>query len=326
MIYGTIEGVRIPVARLMLGTMIVTTEERERSYRLLDDALELGFTALDTAHVYAGGDSERCIGDWMRDRGVRNSVVVESKGAHPNGDRKRVTPYDIGADLLDSLARLRTDSIDIYLLHRDDPDVPVGEIVDALWEHLQAGRIASYGGSNWTHARVQAANDYARSNGRAPFAASSPNYGLAEQVADPWGANSGSVTLSGPENAEARAWYADTGLPVLAWSSLGRGFFSGRFGRADLESKSDLLDGAATRAYLHESNLQRLDRVEELAGERGCTVPQMAMAYVLAGSMNTYPIVGAANRDELVANDAALSIKLSDAERAWLNLESDGRD
>lgn len=326
MIYGTIEGVRIPVARLMLGTMIVTTEERERSYRLLDDALELGFTALDTAHVYAGGDSERCIGDWMRDRGVRNSVVVESKGAHPNGDRKRVTPYDIGADLLDSLARLRTDSIDIYLLHRDDPDVPVGEIVDALWEHLQAGRIASYGGSNWTHARVQAANDYARSNGRAPFAASSPNYGLAEQVADPWGANSGSVTLSGPENAEARAWYADTGLPVLAWSSLGRGFFSGRFGRADLESKSDLLDGAATRAYLHESNLQRLDRVEELAGERGCTVPQMAMAYVLAGSMNTYPIVGAANRDELDANDAALSIKLSDAECAWLNLESDGRD
>ncbi len=326
MIYGTIEGVRIPVARLMLGTMIVTTEERERSYRLLDDALELGFTALDTAHVYAGGDSERCIGDWMRDRGVRDSVVVESKGAHPNGDRKRVTPYDIGADLLDSLARLQTDSIDIYLLHRDDPDVPVGEIVDALWEHLQAGRIASYGGSNWTHVRVQAANDYALANGRAPFAASSPNYGLAEQVEDPWGANSGSVTLSGPENAEARAWYADDGLPVLAWSSLGRGFFSGRFGRADLESKADLLDGAATRAYLHESNVERLDRVEELAGERGCTVPQMAMAYVLAGSMNTYPIVGAANRDELVANDAALSIKLSDAECAWLNLESDGRD
>ena len=102
--------------------------------------------------------------------------------------------------------------------------------------------------------------------------------------------------------------------------------FAGRFGRADFESKKDLLDGAGARAYVHERNFERLDRVEELARERGCTVPQMALAYVLADPMNVYPIVGAANREELVANDAALSIEISAAERAWLNLETDSRE
>jgi aryl-alcohol dehydrogenase-like predicted oxidoreductase len=323
--YGEITGVGKPVARQLLGTMIVDTEERERSYQLLDDALELGFTTLDTAHVYAGGNSERCIGDWMQERNNREQVVVVSKGAHPNEDRKRVTPWDIGADVLDSLARLKTDYIDVYLLHRDDPDVPVGEIVDALDEHRQEGRIRAYGGSNWTHERLAAANEYAAKNGRGSMVASSPNYSLAEQVNDPWGDNSGSVTLSGPDNASAREWYAGEGMPVLAWSSLARGFFAGRFTSADFEAKKDLLDGAATRAYVHDRNFERLNRVEEVASERGVSIAQIAMAYVMRGEMNVFPIVGAANRAELETNLEAGNIQLSDAERSWLNLETDGR-
>jgi aryl-alcohol dehydrogenase-like predicted oxidoreductase len=323
--YGSVPGVEKPFARLILGSMIVTSNERDTSFCLLDDALELGFTAIDTAHIYAGGDSERCIGAWMQERGNRDEMVVVSKGSHPNADRKRVTPYDIGADLLDTLARLKSDYVDCYLLHRDDTDVPVGEIVDALDEHRRAGRIHSYGGSNWTHGRIAAANEYAAKNGRAPFVASSPNYSLAEQVKDPWGDNSGSVTLSGPENADARSWYAETQLPVLAWSSIARGFFSGRFSRADFEQKKDLLDGAASRAYIHERNFERLDRVEALAGERGVTVPQIAMAYVLTDPMNVYAIVGAADRSEMIANIEALEVKLSGAEREWLNLERNDR-
>lgn len=321
--YGTAEGVGKPVSRVVLGTMIVTTNERERSFRLLDDALAVGCTTLDTAHVYAGGTSERCIGDWMRERGNRGEVVVVSKGAHPNADRRRVTPYDIAADLHDSLARLKTDYIDLYLLHRDDPAVPVGEIVDALDEHRRAGRIRAYGGSNWTHERLQAANDYAATHGRAPFVASSPNYSLAEQINDPWGQGSGSVTLSGPANAAARAWYARTRMPVFAWSSLARGFFSGRITRGNFESVKGSIDGACLRAYCHEPNFRRLDRVEMLAREKGLSVPQVAMAYVMSQPLDVFALVGAQDKGELQAAIDACDMHLAPAKLAWLDLESD---
>ncbi|NQT52881.1 aldo/keto reductase, partial [bacterium] len=163
--YGEVPGVGKPVSRLVLGTMIINAGEMERSAALLDDAVAVGCTTLDTAHVYGGGNSERAIGQWMDARGNRDAIVVLSKGAHPNQDRRRVTPFDIAADLHDSLARLRSDYIDLYLLHRDDPDVPVGPIVEALNEHRAAGRIRAFGGSNWTHTRIAEANAYADAHG-----------------------------------------------------------------------------------------------------------------------------------------------------------------
>lgn len=141
MYYGSVRGVGKPVSRLVLGTMIINTRELERSFNLLDSVFELGCTTFDTAHVYGDGESERGIGRWMEERGNRDEVVIISKGAHHNADRRRVTPFDITSDLYDSLARLRTDYIDIYLLHRDDPSVPVEPIVECLNEHLAAGRV-----------------------------------------------------------------------------------------------------------------------------------------------------------------------------------------
>ena len=248
MLYGNVRGIDKPVSRLVLGTMIINTRELEKSFALMDAAFELGCTTLDTAHVYAGGDSERAIGRWMEERGNRDKVIVLSKGAHPNADRKRVTPFDITADLHDSLTRLRADYIDIYMLHRDDPGVPVGPIVECLNEHLQAGRIRAMGGSNWRHERIQEANDYAEAHGLVPFAASSPNFGLAEQVEDPWGP--GCVSLSGPDEAEARKWYQESQMPVFAYSSLGRGFFSGRITRENFEdlNQTGMIDGECLRA------------------------------------------------------------------------------
>ncbi len=152
--YGTIAGIHKPVSRLVLGTMIISVQEQERSFALLDAAVELGCTTLDTAHVYAGGNSERGIGRWMQARGNREQMVIISKGCHHNADRRRVTPFDLASDLHDSLARLQTDYIDLYLLHRDDPSLPVGPIVEAFNEHLAAGRIRAFGGSNWTHQRI----------------------------------------------------------------------------------------------------------------------------------------------------------------------------
>jgi aryl-alcohol dehydrogenase-like predicted oxidoreductase len=317
--YATIEGVDKPVSRLVLGTMIVSDQEQERSFTLLDAAFGMGGNTLDTAHGYGGGHSERGIGQWMAARGNREQVVVVTKGCHHNADRRRVTPFDLSSDLYDSLARLKTDYVDVYLLHRDDPSLPVGPIVEALNEHWRAGRIRVFGGSNWTHARIQEANDYAAEHGLQPFTASSPNFGLAEQVLDPWGP--GCVTLSGPQNVEPRAWYQANQMPVLAYSSLARGFFSGRITPDDFEQTKWMLDRACLTAYCHDVNFQRLARTIALAEEKGVTVPQVALAYILHSPLNVLPLVGAANRDEYAQNVAALDLSLTANERAWLNLE-----
>jgi len=319
--YGSIIGLDKPVSRLVLGTMMINRGEREKSFALLDAAIAQGVTTLDCAHVYAGGDSERCIGEWMQVRGNRERVVIITKGCHHNADRQRVTPFDISADLHDSLARLKTPYVDVWLLHRDDLSVPVGPIVEALDALRRQGKVRAYGGSNWTHQRLAEANAYAGAHGLTPFTAASPNFSLAEQVRDPWGP--GCVSIGGPANSAARAWYAQSGMPVLAYSSLARGLLSGRLSRANWGEAAKLLDGAACNAYAHEVNLQRLDRLHELAGRRGCTVAQLAFAWVLQQApLSVFALVGAANADELAACVAALGLQLSAGELAWLDLRA----
>ena len=316
--YGQIPGLDKPVSRIVLGTMIVTTNDLERSFALLDAAYATGINAFDCAHIYGGGTTERAVGQWIRTRSLKDQVVVITKGCHHNADRKRVTPFDLAADLHDSLARLQMDSVDIYMLHRDDPAAPVGPIVEALNEHRRAGRLRAFGGSNWRHERIAEANAYAARQGLVPFTVSSPNYGLAEQVQDPWGP--GCVGLGGPANAAARAWYEQTGLAVFAYSSLGRGLFSGRITR---DNYAQAADGACRTAYCHEVNFRRLDRVQELARKKGVSVPQLALAYALTAPMNVFALVGAASREECQANVAALDIPLTPAERAWLDLQTE---
>ncbi len=136
---------------------------------------------------------------------------------------------------------------------------------------------------------------------------------------DPWGP--GCVTLSGPQNVEARAWYQANQMPVLAYSSLARGFFSGRITPDNFEQTREMLDHACRTAYCHEVNFRRLERAMALAEEMGVTVPQIALAYVLHAPLDVYPQVGAANGDEFAQSVEALELSLTEAQRAWLNLE-----
>jgi aryl-alcohol dehydrogenase-like predicted oxidoreductase len=322
--YGTVQGVTKKISRVVLGTMIINQKddaEYTKSAKLLDDALALGVTTLDSAIVYYGGDSERAIGRWMQERGNREQVVVLTKGCIPSADRRRVTPYDMMSDISESLARLRTSYIDIWMLHRDDPAVPAGEIVEWLNEHHRAGRVRAFGGSNWTAERIAEANAYAQKKGLIGFAASSPNYGLAEQVQDPWGP--GCTTVSGPQNAAARAWYQQSRLPIFAYSSLGRGFLSGRVASASYEQDIAQLDGAARTAYCHEVNRRRLERCEQLAKAKGMTVPQIATAWLMAQPLEVHALVGAANRDELASTIAGSELRLTPEEEAWLDLRAE---
>ena len=308
-----ISGVDKTLSRIIMGTMIIGLNNYAESAALLDDAVEQGVNTFDIAYVYGGGDSERAIGKWMEERGNRENIVVITKGAHPNRDRKRVTPYDITSDLMDSLARLRTDYIDVYLLHRDDPEKSVGPIMDCLHEHREAGRIRAFGGSNWTHGRIAEANAYAAGRGQAVMVASSPNYGLCEQVDDPWGP--GCVTISGQIGAEGREFYIKENMPVMAYSSLGRGMLSGRVTRGNYK---ELLDSAALKAYAYDVNFDRLDRAGELAAKKGLSIPQIALAYILNQPFNVFPIVGAASKKELEEAAASVDITLTEQELTWL--------
>lgn len=315
--YGSIPGVSKQVSRLVQGTIMFREEDIDAGFALLDGVTELGCTTFDTAHVYGGGQSERVLGKWMEARGNRDSVVVLSKGAHHNADRRRVTGFDIASDLHDSLARLRTDHIDLYLLHRDDPDVPVGPIVEALNEHHALGRIKAFGGSNWGHERIREANEYAEKRGLVPFAASSPNYTLAHEAEPPW---HGCISLSGEQGEAARAWYREAGFPMFTWSTLAQGFLTGRLTRENLEAERDNFPESCIRAYATEENFQRLDRLTELAGKKSVTIPQLALAWVHSQGLNVFTLIGCFTADEFKSNLDALDIDLTDEEVAWLDL------
>jgi aryl-alcohol dehydrogenase-like predicted oxidoreductase len=318
--YGSIAGVNKKISRLVQGCIMLHRNKLEEGYALLDAAFAAGITAYDSAHLYGGGEVDRVLGLWMEERGNREDVVLIGKGAHLNGDRNRVTPYDIASDMADSLARLRSDYIDIYLLHRDDPSVPVGPIVEALNEHHAAGRIRIFGGSNWSPERLEEANEYADKHGLVPFAVSSPNFSLAEQFEEPW---TDCLSISGASQETARQWYADQQMPLFTWSSVARGFFSGKITSANAEEVRDQFDGSMPKSYYYPENFKRLDRAWELAEEKGLSVPQIALSYVLSFPLDIYALVGSMNGDEIASNLQALQTRLTEEEMAWLDLRSE---
>ncbi|MBI2941041.1 MAG: aldo/keto reductase [Chloroflexi bacterium] len=310
MIYGDIQGVGKPVSRLVLGSMVFSPERMELATSLLDAFVEAGGTAVDTANAYGRGASERAFGMWLRERGCRDRIVVVDKGAHltPEGVR-RVNPAAISQDLAESLDRLQVESIDLYLLHRDDPDHPVGPIVECLNEHAAAGRIRAFGGSNWGTRRLGMANVYAAAHGLCPFVASSPNLALAIPSEPMWRE---CVSVAG--DAEALAWYRDTRFPLLAWSSQASGFFSGRFAPGQVD------DPNVARVYDRPDNWERLRRARELATRHGCTPTQVALAWVLHQPLNLFALIGPRTLSELADCLGALGVRLSPEEVDWLNL------
>src|ERR671917_1114941 len=236
---------------LVLGTMVLSTADLEAGAALLDEYVRLGGNVIDTARVYGDGESELALGAWLERRAdIRDTLVVVSKGAHPDGARKRVTPADIEHDLRESVERLRG-PVDLYLLHRDDPSVPVGPIVDCLNEHREAGLIRAFGTSNWTTPRIDEANAYAEANGVEGFCISSQHLSLAVQNEEHW-----PDTRSANDPA-IHEWHMRTQTPLLAWSSLARGYFAGRD------------DGDVARVYDSAANRERRRRAREVGRRLG---------------------------------------------------------
>jgi aryl-alcohol dehydrogenase-like predicted oxidoreductase/predicted dehydrogenase len=304
--YGRIAHLEKPVSRLVMGVDNQTTWPHASV--MFDDFFEQGGNAFDTAFVYGGWDGpcERMLGGWVRNRGVRDRAVILAKGAHT----PFCNPKDLTGQFLVTLERLQMDYVDIYMMHRDNQEVPAGEFVDVLNEHVRAGRMRAFGGSNWALERVEAANAYARAKGLQGFSAVSNNLSLARMVDPVW---AGCLQCSDPASRE---WLRRNRFPLMPWSSQARGFFTGR---AD---PKDLADRELVRCWYGDDNFQRLARARELARKRGVLPIQIALAYVLCQPFPTFPLVGPRTLAETRTSLPALDIDLSPEELRWLNLEA----
>ncbi len=271
---------------------------------LLDRFYERGGNLFDTAWVYGAGRSEKFFGDWAKSRGVRrSSYVLIGKGAHS----PLCYPDQIGKQLAQSLDRMQTDRVDIYFMHRDNTDVPVGEFVDALNVEVKAGRIKDlFGGSNWTHRRMDAAIRYANKNGlRAPNALSN-NFALAEMVRPLW---EGCV---GAGDDEYKAWLKRRKIPNFSWSSQGRGFFTEAAGRNKLDNQE------IVNSWYSPHNFKRRDRAIELAKQLGASPIQIALAYVLNQPLEVIPLIGPRSLAEFEISLEATAITLTKDQVKWL--------
>jgi len=303
MTYGSIDGVSIPMSRVVFGC----DKQYEIPYAasMYDTFFERGGNVLDTAYVYGGGYPESMVGHWLRARGVRSQIVLIVKGAHS----PLCTPEHLNSQLLESFERLQTDYADIYLMHRDNPAVPVGEFVDVLNEHYRAGRIRTFGGSNWTLKRLQEADAYAAKKGLRRMNCLSNSFSLARQAAPLWDG-----TL-GIEEPEFQKWLVETKTALLPWASQARNFFT------DAVQPGQGNDSALGRAHYSPDNFQRRERAYELARKKGVLPINIALAYVLHQPFQTFALIGPRTVSDLVRSMRGASVTLTPQEVRWLNLE-----
>lgn len=245
---------------------------------------------------------------------MRDQFIVATKGAHPELATMRISrlsPPEIASDIEESLAALEIDAIDLYWLHRDDPAVPVGEILVALNEHLAAGRLRAIGASNWSAERLEEAADYARAHGLTGFCASSVGWSLA--VMNPAAMVYGTLSM----DERTRAYHRQTQMPVVAYTSQAQGFFSGKYHTEDSQSR-EKLESNIGRLFFSPENFARLAQAEELAARRGWTANQIALAYLLSQPFPVYPIVGCRTPAQVQASCAAAGFRLRPEEAAFL--------
>jgi predicted dehydrogenase/aryl-alcohol dehydrogenase-like predicted oxidoreductase len=302
--YGRIPPLDKPISRLVMG--VDNQDTMPHAAMIFSDYFERGGNAFDTAWVYGRRRSE-LLGAWVRAHGLRESVVIVAKGAHP----PFCTPEAASRQLQEQLEWLGTDYADLYFLHRDNPEVPVGEFVDMLDEQVRAGRLRAFGGSNWTIERVKKANAYARRKGRQGFSAISNNLSLAVMVQPPW---SGCLHLHDPASLR---WLKRTQMPVMPWSSQARGFFIPERARPD---RCD--DESLVRCWYSPENFERQARAIALAKKYGVDPVAIALAWVLGQPFPTFPLIGPRHIAETRSSFRALEVHLTPREMRYLDLQT----
>lgn len=299
MVYTTICGES--VARIALGTApFGAGVDRDTAFAVMDAYYEQGGNLLDTARIYAGGVSEQVVGEWIRERGVREHVYVSTKGAHPDFADwlPRINERELKKDLEESLRALCCDCVDVYYLHRDDVEMPVSEIMPLLHRFVTAGKVRFLGASNWTVQRIDEANRFACENGLTPFSYSQILWNHAqvnkEGVPD--------QTLVVMDETEHEG-YRRNGLPVMAYTSQAQGLFSlianGGFAT---------LSPTMRATYDNETTRQRAEQVLAISRDTGLSPTAVALGRLLQDEVTALPIIGTSRVERVTESLQALRL------------------
>ena len=303
----------LKVSRICLGAMTYGTPswrpwvlDEATSRPFIRHALERGVTFFDTADMYSLGESERVLGRALKEFASREQVVIATKVFYPIGDG----PNDRGLsrkhvmDAIDgSLRRLGVDYVDLYQIHRNDPQAPIEETLSALHDVVKAGKARYIGASSmaaWQFAKMLYVADR---HGWTRFVSMQNHYNLVYRE----------------EEREMLPLCREEGIGVIPWSPLARGFLSGNRRKEDFgETVRATTDEFAHRMYFKEADFTVLDRVVQLAERRGVKPAQIALAWLLAQPGVTAPILGASKLAHIDAAVEAIDLRLSAAEARFI--------
>lgn len=322
--YLDIKGLTTKVSEISFGTATSTLEDEQKIHEMLDHYVQAGGNYIDTARFYGRGSgiqhTEEIIGRWLAKDDNRSKVILESKCCNPYIDRNlnvfeeipRVGRSYMYDDILFSRDKLGVETIDIYLMHRDDPRVPVSEIMDTFEEFLRRGWIKAYGMSNWRFERFVEAYEYCERMAYQGPSVFSPFFSLVE-LERPW------YYRIPPFSSKDLPWFEEhRDVTIAAWSAQGRGFF-GDYPQFLPENA----DALTRMAVLTPTNFARKERVQELAKLKGIRPSQISLLYVLSQKASVAAIIGPRSVKDIDNSLNAGGQLLTQAEIDYLTLKSD---
>lgn len=314
---ASVDG-NIEISKIVLGASNYGSEiGNELSYEIMDKYYELGGRTIDTARGYASyipygsSKSEKVVGRWIKDRGVRDEVIVITKGGLPemrDMHKSRLSWDCLEYDISTSLAVLDMDNIDIYFLHRDDPEIAVSKIMDTLDEFVKKGMTRALGASNWTVARMIEANDYARKNGKTPFTVSQIQWNMAqfskEDLLDDTCVFMSDLEYQG---------YQEAKIPVMAYSTQAVGFFSKylKSGESELSFRA--------KAFLNDTNIRKAEKVRILCDKLGCTPAALAISYITSNPVEGFALIGNVKMEHMNDSLSSVDLVLDQESIDWLD-------
>lgn len=316
--YKSLGNTGLRVSELCLGAMSFGRETPEAtSYDILDKFMEAGGNFIDTADVYTQGVSETIVGLWMKDH-RRDDLVIATKVRFPMGD----SPNDYGlsrkhimAGVEASLERLRTDYIDLYQVHRWDPETPLEETLSTLNDLVRSGKVRYIGCSNFKGWHLQKAIDLSKANGWEVFVCLQPLYNLLDRVIE-W---------------ELIPICQEGGLGIIPWSPLRGGWLSGKYRKgmagpekgSRVHSASEMGWSESWEAYDNPRTWSIIDEVFSVAKEAGVEPAQVALRWVMQRPGVTAPIIGVRTMEHLEVNLSAVGWELTAEQMERLNQVSD---
>lgn len=308
----------LKVSKLILGTVNFGTGlSKEHSFEMMDYYFAKGGNTFDTARAYCGwikgGEfkSEETLGQWVKERNVRDKVIIITKGGHPSFEdplfKPRLSEEEIRYDMEVSLKTLQMDYVDLYLLHRDDESRPVSEIVDTLDRLVKEGKTRYVGVSNWTVSRIIEANKYAKENNKVEICSSEIQWSLAECF--PRTFNDETLICM---NKEIYDEYMKLDMPILAYSSQAGGVFSCGYNRR--------LEDIAPKhmKYLSVENVIRYGKLLDLCEKKNYEPSSAALQYITDNKLKAAAIIGASKMEQLMESMKEAESLLTEDEIAEL--------